>query len=95
MADIKEIIEDIADEEECKERQPKEKDPSNIMAVFPEKKGGSDNYIEFMSENLGQDFALRIRGKDMNTCEKIFDKLYSKIKKSAAPKLMKNDRAYH
>ena len=99
MADeIKRIVEDVADEEdECEEERPqrKEKDLDSIAAAFPQKKGGSDNYIDFMSDNLGQDFALRIRGKDMNACVKIFDKLYSKIKKDTTPKPSKNDGAYH
>jgi len=81
---IKDMVGDIADEdEECEEEHPQHKD----------EKG--DNYIDLMTVNQGQDFQLRVKGRSMNNCEKIFNRLFSKIKKSAAPKLVKNDRAYH
>ena len=89
---IDEIASDIADEEDEEECEDCDEEHSEKA---PEKKPGSDTYIDFMSNNMGQDFALRIKGKDMTACERIFNRLYSKIRKNAMPKPVKNDGAYH
>jgi hypothetical protein len=81
---VKEIIEDITDEEEdeeCEEEHHKEKPYLG------------DNYIDLVTVNQGQDFQLRVKGKDMTACERIFDRLYSKIKKGSMP--AKKDASYH
>jgi hypothetical protein len=85
MVNIKEIIEDIADDEEdgeeCEEEHPQHKD----------ERGGS--YIDLVTINHGQDFQLKVKGRNMVACEKIFNRLYSKLKKNPTP--VKNDGAYH
>ena len=81
MMDIKEIIEDIADEEgdedEC---EPKEHD----------KKERHRSSIEFATGNMGQDFQLSVKGPN---CEKTFEKLLGKIRKNMPT--VKRDGSYH
>jgi len=83
--EIKNIIEDVADdgddEEEFEEEHPQHKNERG------------DSYIDLVTLNHGQDFQLKVKGRNMAACEKIFNRLYSKLKKNPTP--VKNDGAYH
>ena len=83
--EIKNIIEDVADdgddEEEFEEEHPQHKDERG------------DSYIDLVTLNHGQDFQLKVKGRNMAACEKIFNRLYSKLKRNPTP--VKNDASYH